>query len=85
MSGDALEALFAQLPDGPMKDAMRAQDPDFAEEMLLDYIQGDEATQADIRAFLDSGGPKKVKAVLDEMQKVEDGTPTARDLEGWLS
>lgn len=82
---DALESLFSQIPDGPMKDALRAQEPDFAEECLLAYLQGDEATQADIVAFFDSGGPEMVENVKQEIQRDEDGTPTARDLEGWLS
>lgn len=82
---DALEALFAQLPDGAMKDALRAQDEDFAEEMLLAYFAGDEATQADIRAFFDSDGPAKVERVKQEIKRSEDGTPTADDLNGWAT
>jgi hypothetical protein len=81
---EALERLLAQIPDGPMKDALRAQDEDFAEEMLLDYLAADEPTQADIRAFFDSGGPRMVEEAKQEILRDEDGTPTARDLEGWV-
>jgi hypothetical protein len=81
---EPLEALLAQIPDGPMKDALRAQEPDFAEEMLLAYLEGDEAEQADIRAFFDSNGPAKVEECKQEILRDEDGTPTARDLEGWV-
>lgn len=82
---DALEALFSQIPDGPMKDALRAQDEAFAEECLLAYFDGDAATRADIVAFFDSGGPEMVENVKQELKRDEDGTPTARDLDAWLS
>lgn len=81
---EALERLLAQLPDGPMKDALRAQDDDFAEEMLLDYFDATDAEKRDIRAFFLSDGPVVIEEHHQEIQRDEDGTPTARDLEKWL-
>jgi hypothetical protein len=81
---DALEALLAQIPDGPMKDALRAEEPDFAEEVLLDYLKADADSQADIRAFFDCGGPAMVERARQEITRDEDGTPTAKDLAEWV-
>lgn len=65
--------LFDKIPDGPMKDALRDQDPAFAEEMAQRWLDGDEATRADIEAFFESDGPRMVH---EAKLKHEDGTPT---------
>lgn len=82
---DPLDALLAQLPDGPMKLALRAQEPAFAEELLLSYLSSDATAQRDIEAFFTSDGPEKVEACRQEIVREDDGTPTAEDLGRWLS
>lgn len=78
-----LENLLAQLPE-KMREALSHLLPEDAESMALDYLAADEATQADIAAFFDSDGPEKVRNVYQEHVKNQDGTPTAKDLEGWM-
>jgi len=76
----AAEALLAQLPEGPMKAALRAQPADFAEEMLLAYFATDAAGQADIEAFFASDGERVARETVLE---VEEGVPTSDDLAEW--
>jgi hypothetical protein len=59
VSNEGLEALFNQIPDGAMKDALRVQSDDFAEEVLLAYLECDSEAQADIEDFFNSGEPAK--------------------------
>lgn len=72
----ALDVLLERVPE-PMRSALREQEPDFAEELALDYCRASEAGKADILAFFESGGPRMVH---EAKLKRQDGTPTSADL-----
>lgn len=74
-----LPDLLAQLPTRMAED-LKEQDPTFARELAVAYLDADPATQADMAAFFTSGGPKMVHDLKVEH---EDGTPTAADLADW--
>ncbi len=69
-----LDELFEQLHDGPMKDALREANPEFAEEMLRDYFDSTCMEQADIRAFFDTDGPARMAGaklgLIERMRRV---------------
>ena len=45
-----------------MRAALLAMDdPEWAEEMARQYLDADEESRADIRAFFDSGGPEMIE------------------------
>lgn len=66
-----------RLPDGRMKDALREQEPAFAEEMAKRYLDADPESRVDISAFFDSDGPRKIH---EAKLRILDGIPTAADL-----
>jgi len=72
--------LIDDLPDGPMKQALQEQASEMAQSFLKDYLAFDELTQADIRAFFESQGPKRVH---EKLLKNSEGTPTSSDLKSW--
>lgn len=75
-----LDAQLARLPDGPMKEALRTQGVEFASSLLRDYLAADSITQADMRAFFESDGPRLAHEV--EL-KIDEGIPTSADLGRW--
>lgn len=74
-----IDDLLERLPSR-MRDDLRQQDPTFARELAVAYLDADPVTQADMAAFFDSDGPKKVH---DLKLEHEDGTPTSADLADW--
>ena len=78
--GRSLEELLLAIPE-PMRSALHEQEPEFARECALDYLTAEPDGQADMLAFFESDGPKKVDQAK---QKHEHGTPTSADLEEWL-
>lgn len=74
-----MPADFSDLPP-KMQEALKSQTPEFAQECAQSYREADEESKADIAAFFESEGPKKVH---DLKKRDEDGTPTSDDLEGW--
>lgn len=75
------ESYVERLPDGPMRDALRAQralQPEWAEDYARDYLAADPETQADLAQFFEDDGPEIVRQLK---VRDEDGTPTAADLE----
>lgn len=76
-----LEALLAKIPE-PMRSDLREQEPELAAEIACDYLAASPESQADMLAFFESEGPRRVS---EAKQRDEDGTPTSSDLEGWLS
>lgn len=64
-----------------MREALEAQTPEFALEILNMYLDGDEATRADMRAFFDSDGPRMTH---EAKLKHNRGIPTSADLNDWL-
>jgi len=73
-----LRSILALLPE-PMRAAVEAQESNFAGEMAQRYLLApDEETRADILAFFESDGPRKVH---ESKLKHNDGIPTSADLE----
>lgn len=62
--------------------AEHLDDIPFVAEQALKYIEGDEADRADILAFHESDG---VNLIHQAHEKHENETPTAADLEDWVS
>ena len=74
-------SALERLPEGLMKEALREQEPEFAEERAQKWLEADSITRRDIEAFFESDGPKKVhQAKL----KVREGVPTSADLNRML-
>lgn len=65
---------------GVLRDALRLQSPDFAQECARAYLDADEPSRADILAFFESDGPRKVH---EAKQHIEHGIPTSEEIEGW--
>lgn len=74
-----LAVLLAQLPV-EMADALRAQGPEFAEEIARDYLAADSETQAEMASFFAEEGPRRVH---ESMLKMDQAIPTAADLSRW--
>ena len=53
-----------------------ADDPEWLEEMVRMYLDADEVSRADIRAFHESGGPEMVQDAID---RLGPGEEAARD------
>jgi hypothetical protein len=70
---------LSDLPD-EMRDALADQKPEFVAEMIERWRVADEETRADILAFFESDGPRRVH---EAKVKHEDGTPTSADLDAW--
>jgi len=77
MSTD-LAARIAALPCAEMRDALAAQEPGFAAEMLDLWDDAGADGRADIEAFFLSDGPRLVHEVK---LRHTDGVPTSADLE----
>lgn len=75
-----LERLLEKIPE-PMRSDLREQDPVFAAEIARDYLAASPESQADMLAFFESDGPRRVG---EAKQREEDGTPTSGDLERWM-
>lgn len=75
-----LDKLIRKCPK-VMRASLRAQKPDFAREMAQRYLDADEAGKADITAFFESDGPRKVH---ESRLKIDDGIPTSHDLDKQL-
>jgi hypothetical protein len=78
---DDLDALIERLPE-VMRGPFRDQDPIFAREMAVTFLDASDETKADIEAFFASDGPRRFR---EHKLKHEDGTPTSDELEGWMS
>lgn len=75
-----LERLLAEIPE-PMRSDLAAQDPVFAAEIARDYLAASPDSRADMLAFFEGDGPRRVH---EAQRRDEDGTPTSGDLDGWL-
>lgn len=70
---------LSDLPEA-IREALAGQPLDLVTDTVETWATADDATRADILAFFESDGPRRVH---EAKVKHRDGTPTASDLEGW--
>lgn len=75
-----LRALMPQCIADALAD--HEDDISFIASQSLLYLEGDADTRADILSFHEFDGPKQIHQA---QEKIENGTPTAADLQEWIN